>query len=766
MTTATQTAPTAPAQGLSGLEFWDRPREVRSENVGPAAGERLLGRVEGPGLYFFVGENADGKTSHLALLHAFRFDGSGAGDFRHVITRGESRAVFELSPARVIFERSLGGAVSARVEHGEAVPSVWDVPAAIEILRDPQMKGEDARARARLKALLSYAPVPTTPERQASLLCALGGRIWTNVPATAADRVILETAWRSLLPQVGKIRDPAPFMTSDAIEAEVRAQSRGGDGSLLRDHGILVGIVNRLGLTAEKIFAVQERAVAKARGARDATFGALARDLAIESGDARAQEAFRLRLEAGVPQEPEALAEVAAAEQALDDLRERAAMVRADNERRQRMLRERGERPALAAEDAALRVDEARGRLSELRARRDEVADRVDQTGDAEREAYRAEATAAETVMTALANLDGFVDEVWRAAGFNPAGRAEGVTGKPLIRFSADPALPNWERAAGYYEDLRRGLTQDAARRAAIREAAAAAERDEEAVGERIAEAEQALAEAERAAREANSSLETWDRQDRALQDWEPVEEPVEQIAAAGRRVEAARQALALARNAGAFLESEERLEELLHVLTVLERAAKDYRSAAVDSWTTLGDALNRALGIPWLQIDGTRLYLGYVDGRLNNDPDRLAEVRRAAEQAAALCDRTSPVETARVIMQRVVAAEEIDWRDIEEATREADDVQPALISTAELHEACIALMLSRPDRLGPLGVIPWHVTAALSDKRVARLDEDLRRLGIVAFSERPRRQTDPPDLFLERVADREIEAERRNHER
>jgi hypothetical protein len=63
--------------------------------------------------------------------------------------------------------------------------------------------------------------------------------------------------------------------------------------------------------------------------------------------------------------------------------------------------------------------------------------------------------------------------------------------------------------------------------------------------------------------------------------------------------------------------------------------------------------------------------------------------------------------------------------------------------------------MIERRSALGGIVVVPWQITAALDEERLARFDEMVRSAGLVVFGERPRRNGDPEGLFLERVRDR-----------
>ena len=239
------------------LELWEG-GEIRSGNIGPARGDHLLGRVDGPGLYLFVARNAGGKSQHLGLLGRIQDEKLLRSDVP--ITDGEVDAYLQIAEARVTFRRSArGDAREPKREGVETLPTIEEIPQPIdELITGGHIKGAEARARHRLKALLSYAPVESRDELVVELCDVMRGRFLEEITVGVA------AAWADLQREVSGRQKRFREMSlegADQIEAWLLEQSREG---ILDDHERLVDRLNALGNVAEKIVAVQAERVAAA----------------------------------------------------------------------------------------------------------------------------------------------------------------------------------------------------------------------------------------------------------------------------------------------------------------------------------------------------------------------------------------------------------------------------------------------------------------------------------------------------------------------
>lgn len=629
-----QQQPQAPPS-VDRMELWEA--ELETENVGPARGERRIGKFDGPGLYFLVGPNSAGKSQELDLISRLQDQGSLRGTAN--ITDGELTAHLRLGAYRIDFRRTPKGDVAEpKVEGAESLPRIEELPASIDtLITADHLDGEDARARRRLSALLTYAPIDSSEEIVDGLLETCRHRLWSEDLDAAVEEV-----WFDLMAAVEgrqKRFDRADIQTMRHLRGFLLDRPRAG---VLEDHERLVAELNRVGNAVEKAAGVQGEVVARVEGRVDAAL----RDAAGQLGTKLQSEA-RSRLEAAP--------ELAAAREAVQKAEAAHREVEYGHRRR--------------------REEEARiARLRESHGPRPEVE---------LSEGFDPEARPAFDVANQRTSLTAGLKEVSDQveALLADADRASDVP---------------WSRVAA-------GCEAASARLLALRDEAASA-------GEVAASHESRLAAWQRE-RDARAALERWEGVEAHLA--EPVEGPTDQdLAAAAEALTKARQDLAAAEAAGAWREAAGELEAARHVLGWLEEAARDYRTAAKESWQWLGQIVTRELALPWLRVDGTVMKLLY-DG--TGSGARLATSEETAK----------------------------DVRLID---------NPERISTGELHEAMLRLMLSRREKLGGLLVVPWNVFAALDEERLARFSAASADARLVTLSERPRRKGDPAEMHLERV--------------
>ena len=73
-----------------------------------------------------------------------------------------------------------------------------------------------------------------------------------------------------------------------------------------------------------------------------------------------------------------------------------------------------------------------------------------------------------------------------------------------------------------------------------------------------------------------------------------------------------------------------------LETATAIEELSKAYRAAKDASWGHLGEVVTDALKLPWLQVDGTDIFFGFFDGKLNTDEKLIETAREEARQQIA----------------------------------------------------------------------------------------------------------------------------------
>ena len=706
----------------TGLALWASTNPTLSgSNIGAAEGDHHLGTVEGPGLYLLVGPKAHGKSTHLELLRKLQDHDAVYTD---VVTDGQTEARFDLAPCRAVFRQSpLGDPRPPEIVGADDLPPIASLPDAVRaLISGGDMKGEEPRSRARLAALLEYCPVDSTAERLERLAGALEGRSWS---LTGSPMSQLDDAWDELLDGLAKSpRKPMRYQSAPEIMAQVEG-ARDRDGSLLGDHKTLVDLLNATGLSGEKVTAAQVGVVKEIEGRRAQVLADAARHLGMSEGDLLPLLNRSHDREWAATQAQEAQTELAMVSSA------RAVRVAVEKERED-MAAAHGEEPEIDDQ-----LVEAAGDLHDKAVTEEAKADAAlaHLAGTVADEEKRRNHEASEAVSSAWQDWDLFGNSIATAC----------LTGEgSTFNFGAD--LSRYvEQAPKVLQALQDALAFEPA------------DRTEETriARERVAHAEEGRRQAKR--RLDESMLREKD-QTRALARWllvdaklrEPVEGPTEtDVTAATLALGVAVEAVSIAGHAEVYREVSAELTAALDLSAALDRAAKDYRAAAVDTWAYLGIELTDALDLPWLQVDGLQIFLGYAaDGNLNTDREILEAARdRAREDLASAAYDEGPV--ARMLLQEIRKVPSVEWRDIDSKTR---------ISECELREACLEVMLSRPAGLGGILIVPPTVFHSFDQEALHSFDEKVQAAGLVVFSERPRRAGDPEEVFLERVAGRPSE--------
>ena len=616
------------------MELWTG--DLKAGNLGPARGDHFLGRVEGPGLYMFVADNAAGKTSLLRVLAALQE--------RELlktvanITEGETQAYLELAPVRAIFRRN----AAPKLEGGE-LPKITEMPAAIDtLITGDHLKDAEARARRRLGALLGYAPIPLTAEAWAA-----GG--------------LIERLCDCLLER--------SFTDADATELADMSPEAPTKGKRARKLGIM--------LNASDLFdALGNGAPADLLAVHDDL-------LELLHGCARAAEAARDAADKDVT------TRTAGCEGLLDAALRRFGSTVSDRNALLRILRnaETDDARLIAFNQDAMKAREERSALVAQMARANAQAERLEKLRASH--GPRPEPDA-DKVHAAFDRLN------------------EAVTKLATAVFEGDMSV-KWDANVG---------EEDANVRARLSSL-------------RIALDISAI----------KSDQARWDAIEKELGSTVERMPGDDELEKAARAVRFAEDQIALIEEARLYQAAEAKREAAVTLAGRLATLASDYRKAAKDSWSHLGVAVTETLKLPWLQVDGLDIFLGYVGGKLNDDPELIAAAERAAK--ATVADELSPVSMRRFLLQRIREASKVEWRALD------DEVK---VSTGELHSACLAVMLSRREQLGGILILPWKVTAALDDNALRGLARRLLEAGIVGFSERPRRAGDEPGLAMERI--------------
>lgn len=679
---------------MQSLEFWAG-GDFRSSNIGPAAGDHFLGRFEGPGVYLLVGHNTAGKSHHLRLLSRAQderlFRGAAS------VTDGADAARFEVGPLKVAFRRD----GEPDRTGAERLPRVESMPHPIStLITADNLKGVEERMRRRLQALLTYIPVPSSDELRGVLLRTAANRAFTE---RSQEHV---AAWWRLACDARTARAKIRIHEHMRIEQLRSWLFALPQGALLEDHSSLVDQLNLLGNTGEYAAGVQHRVVERIKGQ---LAGAAEAAWRTAGGVGPPSDEFVAELAAGH--------DVAALREEVRSLDEHLAVVRAERAARLHQEAERaelreghGERPRTDAQEAALA--ESKRQLLDASVRRGDAARAEDENARTLDEVRPVASREFAQALAAWSRARQAVAELDRSLGDDGGslGIAEALT-IPEARIF-DPAL---ERSISALNGL--GEKVSAAR--GSQRALGRAEQDLEASRRARIEAQEQerratenLREAQAALDEASERVERWEDVAAKL-DREPRGPSAEEVDQAEAESAGAKRRLELAIAAVEHQRLAALLEESRALHNAIESDAADYRRAAKESWKHLGDALTSALGIPWLSLSGTDILLHYSTstGRL----------------------RTSVFEPSTA-------------RNIDDEER---------ISSGELSEAMLRLMLEKRDSASGIIILPWEVVASLDEDRLHDFDRLVAEAGIYVVSERPRRSGDRNEMFLERVAER-----------
>jgi len=683
----------APPTAPQGISIWAG-GDVRSRNIGPAAGDRHLGTIGGPGLYFFIADNAAGKSHHLRLISKLQREKLLRSDVD--ITDGQDAAFLQLAAASISFRRLPSGEVADPERAGtEALPQIEELPSAIGALLSAggRIKGEEPRARARLEALLSYSPIPASLELLQKLCSVLESRAF-SMPDPELD-----ATWRGLA-AIAQAETPRfkweGMLDAVAIYSRIAAQPREG---VLDDQARLMELLHVLGNSGEKVAEQQGRLVSQAEGRLQQVLTNVARQI-------EAEDVPGLLLRAK-PADP---GETAFRRQELAQIRATAAARGAEEDRREQLRKSHSEQKpdttreaqaqveAEAAYGAArLALEKARIEASEANGAAHAAAVTAERLEDGAREEYeRLDAASVELRELCLVppGWDAFrIPEDPKAVTHAAANVSEA-----LVRL-----VTAIKRAADHGVQCRQMIEERDRRNALL----SALEMDLESARSSFDVSRKNLM-------EAGSRVSAWQEVQRILE-----------LAIAGPSaadVESAEAALAdaesaetLAFAAEAYRQAQAELAAEKAMLRRLLEVASDYRNAARESWEALGAVVTQELALPWLRVEGMRIFILY-DGK-----------GPGAKLATAATPKT-----------------QLDGRDLDDEER---------ISEAELHEAMLRLMLSRRERLGGILVVQGQVFHPLDAGRLARFSGWAKDAGLVVLSERPRRLGDPEELVLEHVA-------------
>lgn len=670
----------------SSIEFW-KGGSVESANIGPARGDHKLGEITGPGLYFFLADNAAGKSQHLDLVARLQDERLLRQDAN--ITRGELSAYMQIAATRVTFRRrTAGGQVEEpKLKNLDQLPRIESMPAPIgDIITGGNLQGDEARARLRLRSLLSYAPIDADD--------ALATELATSYAGSDLPLASYRDAWADLIAEAkrrSKRLADLPYASAEEVTAWLLAQPREG---ILEDQKMLLDRLNALGNNGEKAHAIQLERVASMRGALDGILVAAGAD---ESAMGRAPD-----LEA-------ANDALRVAEGKLRTLEAEAAAVEREQARRARLASTQGDRPDLDATASELAT--ARTALARASQARGAKASLVEQ-------AERAKAVVADRVAQAG---EGFGPAVarWRDAVVEIGGAIGVNFDLGVVDPVLPPVVPSFEPIEAMTADLQARMERAAGEvktQIETENELALANADLTTAEEALGEARRRRDTADRNHDEATDRARRWDETEAQLA--EALDRPDgEAIEAARAAVEKARTDKALARSKDTYGQAAAQLEQAEALASWLEESADEYREAARATWDALGLIVTRSLGLPWLAVEGLDLILYY-------DLDT-----------------------------GLMATDDTDPARSEE--RKLDDTDAN--STAELHEACLRLMLSRREKLGGILILPWQVMAAMDQARLERFSGDAGRANLVVLSERPRRKGDPEGLLLERVDHAEV---------
>ncbi len=687
-----------------------------SENIGPALGLHDLGAIDGPGWYNFVGEKAGGKSTHLRLLRGLKgkLDAL-AGPLGASISEGETFARLQVGESSVTFRRSVGGSTEVVRDRVADAPTLEEMPNPIGTLVDPGIIDPKARGIARLKGLLTLAPLPA----EAHLGELLKGLESPDLAfADLTDAEIEAVARLAAKAQTRGRAVVVPLRDAEALRNALTGEDWSGK-SILDAASTLADALNKAGNTCEHASGAQRTTLDGAAAVLESTWSRL------PQGRAERPTIAEVRSVAGGPAPTNGL--VGLAREKLAGLR--ASMTAAEEEEARREGL-RGQLAAMVVPDLAL----LRSESAEAEAEAEAAKQLEDGLLLAAYNAKQAASDAAGSALVEHAAAKQAIEEL--------ALRAVAVSslfGKvPERDHGADlDQVEHW---------LTKARTADATHLAANLEKAAAhavnvdAQREAEAAGERR---ELCDTESERAAKAVATAEKIHaERADLETSLAAPIDRPtperLEEAAKAIADFEAQAALYAYSKEVAAASLTREEAGKLLERVDTLGAA---YRAAAKAVWGRLGGLVTLHLRLPYLAVEGSDLFIGFgPDGTLNR-----TETGWLDEAAAKnLADGSGlGLNLERFIAERVQVAGEVEWRHV-------DDV--AGISAGELREAFLTLLFDRATGQGAWIEVPWGITAAFDEATLRSLARRAVDSQLTILSERPRRAGDPEDLVLEKI--------------
>ncbi len=685
--------------------------EIWAKNLGPIKGEHHLVTVTGPGLYEITGPNTRGKSTLALVMLLFGEERLLSSDAAYV-TDGEVEGYLMLEPARLTFD---GSGAPKRTNAG-VLPSIEEIPHPIELLvsggsdRQRTVKDPRIRAKNRLEQLLAFAPMEANDAHLDRLCRAMDEKSFCTSP-TSVQAIAWEMLMAQVAERVARFKLIAP-LGPIAITTQVMEARQQGAGSALDDQQALHKLLNRLANAAAHAAEEQRTVIASVEGRVAEALAAAARHLGEPP-----TPAFRTRLETWSGDPVTLREELDRAKSVQARTRVSHERKGTEQERRGRLAASHGERPADEEEQTA--IEEAREVL---------------------REAEGAHSRAAAAESEAIEDFESFeriagekltaLRDAWSAwSGLND--RIETLCGSPsspsqvcLPETATATALLRGDLvgAAGVFADAitaarswEGGRITIFSARSETSTAKMEAHRGKERASDRLTEERRRLV---KAAEEINR----WELVAALIA--EPVDGPslgdVEVADAAVRKIEAE---LDMSGESADFRRLLAELHAESEILTWLQDLETDYRAAAAATWLHLGDVVTENLSLPWLKVEGMDLVLAY-----DTETKRLAT------------GETSPSK---------------------KEERRLDDQKR--VSTAELHEAMLGLMLDRRKTdvteagRSPMVIFPWDyerpsAIAALDGERTRRFAAAVEDHGLVIFAERPSRDGEPDKVRIVKV--------------
>lgn len=712
---------------IEGGDRFQQPGDrLKAGHVGAASGEYDWD-VADPGFYRLVGPKGAGKTTLQFLLRQLS---RSAEDLSIPISRGETDAWLEFGPRKVRARISAAGIPQQPEAEGPEI-TVEGIPGSIEtVVHGDRLTSAALRAEHRLKALLRYAPIPTTPEHLDLLLGCLLIPQGTGLPPK--DRAFgeisneLKQAWSDLtyaLRESKRLAKYQPARDPEEIRSWLEGQPAKGLKSILGAHGLLIDLLNQTANTGGKA-AVAQRAI------KDRLAGQL--EQAVKAAGVSALVLAR-------EYDLEALkAEKQSARESLQVIRfDRKVRVNAEADREE-LRQTHGERPAVDTS----RRDQLEEEIEPAELGFQEAEQEVHRRRTALENAESAAGHAKEGVYGAWTAFDDFVKQIATATGEAPDGQYRPSWGAQI----------NVEIGTALLEALAASLAADPQA-----EVDSQQQRLEAAQGVRHAARQRLTALEEDFARERGRievdqlQAQAWDKAEAVLNS--SVEGPDEDaVTEVGAVAESAEEAVRIAEAAESYQVIVAQHKAAMETANEIDLLVKAYRSAKDASWDYLGQVVTTTLELPWLMVDGTKIWFGFSrqTGELNQDAEAVEQGRRAAMIAQA----NAPDSSGARFLERVrELSEDVEWRDADDNEQVAEEGGWAL-SRAELIKACLKLWFSRQPR-GAVRTISDQLTDAFDEATDAEVDAWCVELEMRVIGARARRAGDPEGLHLERVGGR-----------